>query len=411
MSQVVDGMLLPCEDRCRIALYSHDAQGLGHVRRNLAIAGALAGDGRHDVLLITGTKEAAGFPTPAGVEMLTLPALAKSRDGDYSARSLSVELDALLSMRSATMRAALWAFDPDVVVVDKHPLGIEHELRPALEVLRARGRARLVLGLREVLDEQGVVRAEWQLDGAVRVMRDWYHAIWIYGDPRVYDTAAEYGLDDGLLAKTRYTGYLGRPAGDPDHLGSPAAELAAAGRPLALCLVGGGEDGFDLAAAFAAAPLPRGFGGVIVAGPFMPRAQRRWLATQAARRPDLAVCEFLDDPAPLLARARAVVAMGGYNTICEVLHHGCRTLVVPRVRPRREQLIRAERLAERGVIDALHPDKLTSAALGDWLAAEPASGPPAWQRVDLGGLARLPRLLAELDDSIRFEAEDSVVAL
>jgi predicted glycosyltransferase len=376
----------------RIALYSHDAQGLGHVRRNLAIAAVLAADGRRDVLVMAGAKEAGVFSTPPGVELLTLPAVGKSRDGAYRARSLALPLEALIRIRTETLCAVLESFEPDVLVVDKHPLGLQGELRPGLDLLRARGGTRLVLGLREILDDPDTVHREWRATGALEVMRSHYDAIWVYGDPRVYDPVAEYGLDDELAAKVRHTGYLGRAAGRHDGgmaLGLPPGELA-------VCLVGGGQDGFALASAFARAPMPAGGAGVVVAGPFMPGASRHELRALADGRPDVVVLDFLDDPAPLLARARSVVTMGGYNTLCELLHLGCRTLVVPRVRPRTEQLIRAGRLAELGVVDALDPADATPAAIGAWLAARPRPRPHPRSVIDLDGLRRLPGLLAEV---------------
>jgi predicted glycosyltransferase len=57
----------------------------------------------------------------------------------------------------------------------------------------------------------------------------------------------------------------------------------------------------------------------------------------------------------LIAGAERVVAMGGYNTTLEALSLRKPTLLVPRVRPRREQAIRAERLAALGLVDVLHP--------------------------------------------------------
>jgi len=384
------------QTRMRIALYSHDAQGLGHVRRNLAIAGALAAGGRRDVLLIAGAWQAGRFAMPPGVELLSLPALGKSREGVYRPRALTLPVETLIHLRSETMCAALESFEPDVLIVDKHPLGIEGELRAGLDQLAAIGHTRIVLGLREVLDEPDVVRAEWRRDGSAEAIRRRFDAIWVYGDPRVYDPVREYGFDAGLAAKVRFSGFLGRLGGDPDRRGTPAATVGAGAERLALCLVGGGEDGFDLAAAFADAPLPRGTTGVVVTGPFMPTPQRRRIEARAAVRDDLAVCDFLDDPAPLLARAGSVVCMGGYNTVCELLHHGCRPLVVPRVHPRREQLIRAERLAALDLLDVLHPGDLSPAALGAWLAERRPARPPACEVIDLNGLARLERMLEEL---------------
>src|SRR5215218_7995066 len=91
----------------RIALYSHDACGLGHVRRNLRLAAALAARDPGGLLVLAGSREAAALPTPCGVERLTLPGVAKTTSGEYRPRALDVQLDELLGMRSAVIEAAL----------------------------------------------------------------------------------------------------------------------------------------------------------------------------------------------------------------------------------------------------------------------------------------------------------------
>jgi predicted glycosyltransferase len=58
----------------------------------------------------------------------------------------------------------------------------------------------------------------------------------------------------------------------------------------------------------------------------------------------------------LMARAAGVIAMGGYNTFCEILSFDKRALIVPRTAPRREQLIRATRAAELGLVAMLTDD-------------------------------------------------------
>src|SRR5204862_77916 len=57
----------------------------------------------------------------------------------------------------------------------------------------------------------------------------------------------------------------------------------------------------------------------------------------------------------LMARAAGVVAMGGYNTFCEILSFDKPGLIVPRTAPRLEQYIRAQRAAELGLV-AILPD-------------------------------------------------------
>lgn len=371
----------------RIALYSHDALGLGHLRRNLAIAGALTGDGAA-TLLVTGLREAGAFPAPAGVDYLTLPGYAKDSEGEYGPRFLNVTAQRLKALRAATMRAALLAFAPDVLIVDKHPLGLNGELVGALDVLREQG-TRCILGLRDVLDRADLVRREWVAAGSEQAVRERYSEVWIYGDPRVYDLVEECSLGDAVRERVRYTGYLGRARGACPAGASPWVD-ASPGRRLALCMVGGGEDGYALAEAFARAEMPPATDGMVVAGPLMPAAERRMLRRKASRHVE--VIDFLASPDRVLDRADVVVAMGGYNTICELLAREKRTLIVPRVAPRLEQLIRSRCLERRGLVDVLHPAGADASTVGGWLARRPREVRPR-ASIDLDGLRRLPALL------------------
>jgi predicted glycosyltransferase len=388
---------------CRVAFYSHDTMGLGHMRRNLLLAQAL----KHSrlqavVLMIAGAREASLLTTTAGVDCVALPSLRKDAHGQYHPRHLDVSLPELLALRAQTACAALEAFAPDVLIVDTVPRGAVRELDPVLESLRAKRRTRLVLGLRDVLDDPITLQREWARAENQDAVRRYYDAVWVYGDPTVYDPVREYAFAPEVAAKVRYTGYLDQRArlafGSRDGK-DPAALLGLSPGRLALCLVGGGQDGAALAEAFVEAELPPDTNGVLVAGPCMPVEVRQRLSRRTAGHAGRRIIPFLREPTRILRRADHVVAMGGYNTVCEILSFGKPALIVPRVKPRCEQLIRAHRLQALGLVDVLHPESLNPAALSSWLAGAPARVPPLRGRIDLNGLNRIPRLLEELLDS------------
>ncbi len=385
----------------RIVLYSHDTQGLGHMRRNLLIAKALLKlEPRPVVLLVSGAHQIGRLAIPKGIDCLTLPALGKCPDGQYEPRSLSVSLERLMAMRAATIQSAIETFDPDVLLADKVPLGAFGELEPSLQWLKARGKARCVLGLREVLDAPATVRKEWHKAGSDQAISSYYDAIWVYGDRAIYDPVREYGFVRDVARKIRYTGYLDRSA-DTEELDDETARMMDTLRlpsdaRVALCYVGGGQDGDAVAEAFARAELPPNTVGVIVTGPFMSPEQQRHLQSVAADASRLRILTFVAETAPLLRRASWVVCMGGYNTVCEVLAFEKQALIVPRVEPRSEQLIRAERLCERGLVDMLLPSELTPEAIGDWLRRTPGRRRNIREHVDMNALTRLPGLVRDL---------------
>ena len=104
-----------------------------------------------------------------------------------------------------------------------------------------------------------------------------------------------------------------------------------------------------------------------------------------------------------IRQAAAVISMGGYNTVSEILASETPALLVPRETPRLEQFIRATALKDAGAIDLLRVANLSAAALEDWLTellsdqdAGARSQLAGRRRLRLDGLETVPLLAAEL---------------
>lgn len=372
----------------RIALYCHDALGLGHIRRTLSLARALSELAPSpDILVLSGAQEASALPRPHGCDVLRMPGLLKQGRERYAARDLPGIAPAdLRALRSGVAAAALTSFAPDLLVVDRHPRGVGGELEAALTAVA--GRTTVVLGLRDVLDDPATAAREWFRNRCAAALDAWYDAIWVYGDQRIYDVTADIVVPPRLQEAVHFTGYL---AHGRDERTAPVT------RRTVLGLVGGGADGAELARAFVAAAPLHGRRAILVLGPQMPLADRTWLHAAARDVTTLRVLDFVPDMARLLDRARAVVSMGGYNTACEILDRRLPTLMVPRVTPRLEQLVRAARLEDHGLVTLLHPGDLTPQAVASWVAvvtSRTGRGPLPVLRLD--GLAQVSRLAATL---------------
>ncbi|MGL6183589.1 MAG: glycosyltransferase, partial [Aestuariivirga sp.] len=135
---------------------------------------------------------------------------------------------------------------------------------------------------------------------------------------------------------------------------------------------------------------------VIVLGPYMPARQRRKLMKKGMKLASVKIIEFDNQMEDLVAGAKAVVAMGGYNTYCEILSFDKPALIVPRTVPRQEQLIRARRAAELGLIDMLLPEEAADAhRLAEALKALPARPRPSQSqpKLRLEGLMRISEIV------------------
>ncbi len=389
--------------RLRIALFSHDSLGLGHLRRNRALAFALARDlpaltGREvSGLLIASSPEAARFDLPAGWDWVILPGVTPAAGG-YAPRALASSMQGLRALRAAAISAILDQQRPELFIVDRHPFGIGGELAEAIDQVRGHG-CRTVLGLREVLDTPSVVDAEWEKVGGPALVADSFDEVWIYGDADVYDPRSTGEVPASLAPKAVTTGYLSQDRADdggdkPAGVEAAGVEAAGIGAQLfVLTCLGGGSDGGSLATIAVDARPPDGHRHLIVTGPQMDAEEFYRLRARAGA--DTTVIRHCDDIPGLVASAEAVVCMGGYNTLAELMSTTTPALVVPRKGHRAEQPRRAFALAAAGAVDAHTIERLDADVLSEWFASRVGRLTDR-SYIDLTGLATVPRLAAEL---------------
>lgn len=340
----------------RVLIYSHDSFGLGHVSRCRTIANALVeADESVSVLILSGSPMIGSYEFHSGIDFVRVPGVVKQLSGDYDSANLRVGVEHTMEMRTRIIRDTADIFRPDLFIVDKEPLGLRGEVGPALHLLKERGTP-LVLGLRDVMDDPAALAQEWERKKIVPALRDLYDEIWIYGLPQINKPLTGIDVPPSVRHKTVYTGYLHREL--PLHADIPH-EIEEIDCPFILVTAGGGGDGEDLVdwvlAAYEHDPnIP--YGAVIVFGPFMSATARESFKDRAARFKNIRTLTFTNNLGALMQRAAGVVAMGGYNTFCEILSFDKRAIIVPRTKPRLEQFIRARAARNIGLIEMLDAD-------------------------------------------------------
>lgn len=330
----------------RVVLYSHDTFGLGHLRRSRALASALTESGAAgSAIILTGSPVAGRFTFPEAVDHVRLPGVKKLGDGSYVSQVAGMDIEETTDLRAGLIQSTIEQYEPDLLIVDKEPTGFRGELLPSLEMLSRTGKTRVVLGLRDVLDEPAILAAEWERKGAVTAAETFYDEVWVYGVKSVYDPTAGLPLSAALRQRMFWTGYLRREIVEPVDVPD---------KPYVLITPGGGGDGqamVDLVLkAYEQDPalMPHA---VLVYGPFLSGEAREVFERRVAALDGRVTATGFDSRIEsLFASAQGVVSMGGYNTFCEVLSFDKRAVIVPRTKPRLEQWIRANRAEEIGLV-------------------------------------------------------------
>src|SRR5437016_1239796 len=122
----------------KLMVYSHDTFGMGNVSRMLVIC-------RHllksipdlSILLVTGSPIIQSLRLPPGLDYIKLPCLTRTDYEAYSVKYLGTEIGETIQLRSDLILSAAVNYKPDLLLVDKKPTGVKHELVATLDYLKS----------------------------------------------------------------------------------------------------------------------------------------------------------------------------------------------------------------------------------------------------------------------------------
>lgn len=353
----------------KILMYSHDTYGLGHIRRCLAIALSLRRCPAN-ILIITGSLLAGRFKIPGRIDFIRIPGMIKVTNEEYLPLSIKIGATEVLEIRKKIILATAKAFKPDFFIVDKAPLGLKREVVETLNWLKSDYPCcTSILGLRDIMDGAAPTVREWRAKGIYEAMDHLYDEIWVYGCRDLYDPITEYRIPPYIASKLHFTGYIPRQVPSTEEVQSLRKSFGIADdERLILVTTGGGGDGQPVVSAFLSAFDPK-LGGiptktrlVVVTGPFVSKVDYEEISRRCETQ-GITVFKFYRCMERLIGAAQAVVSMGGYNTVCEVVSQRKPFLIVPRAVPREEQLIRAQVLCRAGYCKYIDPRELTPESL------------------------------------------------
>ena len=405
----------------KIMVYSHDAYGLGNISRMLAICNYLL---KHipnlSILLLSGSPMLHDFRLPSGLDYIKLPCLNRG-GGQMAVKYLNADIESMVKLRSEIILAAARNYQPDLVLVDKKPTGIEGELQITIRYLKRKlPKTKFVLLLRDILDTPEKTIAEWQREDYYHQVESLYDRILVVGMPEIFDLVREYKFGEVIANKLRYCGYIRKESG-LKNCHTIRQELGIGkGKKLVLVTPGGGEDGYNLIDNYLQGLaqqkenfIEQNIHTLIFCGAEMPPQHQQQIQEQAKNLPGITIKEFTNDMMSYINTADLVVSMCGYNTITEVLQQGKKSMplceavsfraassaiVVPRIKPGREQLIRAQSMAKAELIEMIHPEQLTPNLLIETVFSNLTSSesPAKPIRLDFLGLPRVADYLSML---------------
>lgn len=368
----------------RVFFYVQHLLGIGHLARASRIAGALAEDG-FEVTVVTGGSQVPGFPGP-GVKSVSLPPLLAGNAGfsglvDTNGNPAS---ERFLSDRRDLLLEAFHAARPDIVIIEAFPFGrrqMRFELLPLLDAIKAaKPRPKLLTSVRDILQERTKPGRD---EETVALIKAHFDHVLVHGDPSFVTLPDTFPLAKEIENKIVYTGLVAGPVPPtcPD-----AFDIVVS--------AGGGAVGQSLLRTTLDVAKNANFTAswCLITGPNLPESD---FFALAANSPDnVSVVRFRRDFASLLANARLSISQAGYNTVCDVLQAGCRSILVPfTAGGETEQSVRAARLEALGLALALPEDGLNTDILTTAIKTSLTAAAPPAHSLDLSGAQGTAKLL------------------
>jgi len=345
----------------KIFFYVQHLLGIGHQRRGATLTRAMQ-DAGLDVTYVSGGHAIPNLEL-AGAKFVQLPPV---RAVDLYFKELVDDNDrpiddAWREYRREALMAAYQACNPDMIILELYPFGrrqMRFELLPLLDAARSRAQPPVVVSsVRDILVEPP--KPERLVEMLERI-ETYFDHVMVHGDEALVPFERTFPHAADIADKISYTGYVvdqRAEAGGSNGLGHDEVLVSA----------GGGAVGDKLLrTAMAARALPSLSGATwrVLVGTKVPETE--FLALAEIADPGIIVERARGDFPSLLMNCALSISQGGYNTVMESLHAGCAALIVPYAGGlESEQTLRAELLADRGLINVLveaelSPDNLAA---------------------------------------------------
>ena len=384
----------------RVLIYCQHVLGMGHLVRSLEIVRALTD---WEVTFLNGGDLCPGMGFPPQTEVINLPPIKSESDfKTILAAGKGQDLEAIKRIRARRIQAEFARIQPDVFLIEMFPFGRKHfayELVPVLEQIRLKKMpTSVVCSLRDILVNNKRNQAQHN-ERAITLMNRYFDLLLVHADPQFQTLDETFPEVRELRCDVRYTGFVSQAV--PQPLEAPS-DRQASDQPMILVSIGGGRVGYELVecALQASAHLRTSFPHrmMILTGPYVPEEQFQQLRQSAEGQEQVVIQRYTSDFLSYLQQASLSVSMAGYNTCMNLMATGTKALVVPFTGGgNTEQTIRAQKLAQLGVVGLLSEPQLRPDYLAERMIQALQTPPPTQTlALDQDGAMKTATCLQEL---------------
>jgi predicted glycosyltransferase len=365
------------------------------------------------ILVLTDLSIIGRFKFPQNVDYVHLPGIINKAKPPQHAGNLNIELDDTLTIRRRITKSAVKTFQPDFVIVEREPFGLQEEMPRILSFVREHlPKTKLIWGFSDVIGDPDMIRRDWNRQGFYRVLEQYCDEIWIYGAQEIFDQISNYQIPAAIAGKYYYTGYLRPPLPASNGVHKDIVRLHHNKKPYVLITAGSGAEGFTLIDNYLRSLECMGdsmpFQSLIVTGPMMRNRDKFLLKERAHKLPGVIFHRFSKHVLQYVKHAHLVVCNGGYNALCEILSYRKKAIFAPAFVAPHEHLLRAEIFQKLGVVKCLHPRELSADRLGEMVQSGLFGGPelairPVDVQIPLDGLDKIVERI-EILGGLKFRA-------
>lgn len=382
----------------RVLFYVQHLLGIGHQRRGATLTRAMQAAG------LSVTYVSGGHVIPnldlGGADLVQLPPV---RAVDLYFKKLVDDDDrpiddAWRARRRDALLEAWRGIQPHVILLELYPFGrrqMRFELLPLLDAALANPQRPIIASsVRDIL--VAPPKPERLQEMLERIEQYFDHVI-VHGDPDLIPFETTFPHAPQIADKLHYTGYVVDRTGRRGGVGSPGWDEV-------LVSAGGGAVGDALLRAAMRARAESALADRrwrVLVGVKVPEEEFQALVALAAEVSGgadggIVVERARGDFPTLLMNCALSISQGGYNTLMECMHAGCRSIVVPYAGGlETEQTLRAELLAARGVITVIPEADLSPATITAAIDRALAAKPAATAGVRTNGAAEGARLITD----------------